>query len=129
MPKPQSQRSREYRERHPERVRAAQKRWRDANKDYNIERQRPYHLMTKYGITEADYERMLKEQGGRCAICDTDTPTGKWKVFAVDHCHHTGVVRGLLCNECNRGMGLLRDDPDLLRKAADYLKITAEAKK
>jgi hypothetical protein len=64
---------------------------------------------------------MLVEQNYRCAICGTDKPTGKWVVFAVDHCHVTGKVRGLLCNECNRGMGLLRDDATLLRKAADYL--------
>jgi len=64
---------------------------------------------------------MLDEQGGCCKICGTDKPTGKWKVFAIDHCHITGIVRGLLCNECNRGIGLLRDSADLLRKAADYL--------
>ena len=64
---------------------------------------------------------MLAQQEYKCAICNTDKPTGKWKVFAVDHCHETGEVRGLLCNECNRGMGLLRDNAELLRKAADYL--------
>lgn len=64
---------------------------------------------------------MLIAQEYRCAICSTDKPTGKWKVFAVDHDHTTGQIRGLLCNECNRGMGLLKDDASLLRSAAEYL--------
>ena len=72
-------------------------------------------------ITEDDYNNMLKSQNYCCAICGTDTPTGKWKVFAVDHDHTTGKVRSLLCNECNRGIGLLKDSPDLLMKAATYL--------
>lgn len=84
-------------------------------------RQRKYQLRDKYGITEEDYQNLLDRQKGLCVICSTDKPTGKWKVFAVDHCHHTGHVRGLLCNECNRGMGLLKDNSELLRKAAEYL--------
>lgn len=110
-----------YRDRNPEKVKAAQQKYRDANKQYMSDRQRKYQLRDKYGITEEDYERMFIAQNGRCAICNTDTPTGKWKRFAVDHCHHTGLVRGLLCNECNRGMGLLKDNAELLRKAANYL--------
>jgi hypothetical protein len=78
-------------------------------------------LKMQYGITPEQYDEMLIAQDGKCEICKTDKPTGKWKVFAVDHCHKTGNIRGLLCNECNRGMGLLRDDPELLIKAAEYL--------
>ena len=111
-----------YRLRYPERINAAAKRWRDKHLQYNRDRQRQYHLRYKYGITEECYAKLLAEQHGRCAICNTDKPTGKWKVFAVDHCHHTGKVRGLLCNECNRGMGLLRDSAELLEKAAAYLR-------
>lgn len=113
--------SKRYRERHPERFKASQKKYAEANRQFLSGRQRKYQLMGKYGITEDDYQCMLEEQGGKCAICSTDTPTGKWKVFAVDHCHLTGNVRGLLCNECNRGMGLLKDNAQLLRNAADYL--------
>lgn len=110
-----------YQIRYPDRVKASTKKYADANKQYMSDRQRKYHLQNQYGITEEDYELMLKRQDGKCAICSTDTPTGKWKRFAVDHCHITGIVRGLLCNECNRGMGLLRDNSELLRKAANYL--------
>lgn len=110
-----------YAIRHPDRVKKATQAYAEANRQFMSDRQRKYQLMDKYGITEDDYNTMLENQKGLCAICKTDKPTGKWKRFAVDHCHHTGHVRGLLCNECNRGMGLLRDSPELLRCAANYL--------
>jgi hypothetical protein len=97
------------------------KRWADKNRDHLSNNRRKYQLQSQYGLTEEDYQVILTSQEGCCAICGTDTPTGKWKVFAVDHNHTTDQVRGLLCNECNRGMGLLRDNAELLRKAADYL--------
>jgi Recombination endonuclease VII len=91
------------------------------NKEHYSKRHRKYLLSKSYGITEEDYNAMLMSQNYCCAICGTDKPTGKWKVFAVDHDHETGQVRELLCNECNRGIGLLKDSPELLIKAADYL--------
>lgn len=91
------------------------------NPEYYSKRHRKYCLMQNYGITEEQYTKMLEAQNGCCAICGTDKPTGKWKVFAVDHNHETGQVRELLCNECNRGIGLLKDSPDRLIKAARYL--------
>lgn len=108
--------------RNPEAQRKAYLKW-AATKDpeYHRLRARKSQLKLSYGITLEEYDLLLEQQDHSCAICKTKTPTGKWKVFAVDHCHITGNVRGLLCNECNRGMGLLRDDPDLLRKAAEYL--------
>lgn len=76
--------------------------------------------LKRYGMTVEGYERMLADQDGRCAICQTDEipRRGSW---IVDHCHDTGRVRGLLCGEYNAGIGLLRDDPELLRKAIAYL--------
>jgi len=65
-------------------------------------RHRKYCLKQNYNITEEDYNKMLDNQNGCCAICGTNTPTGKWKVFAVDHNHTTDTIRDLLCNECNR---------------------------
>lgn len=106
--------------RHPEKHKAAVRSWYSRNKEHVKSSQRKYQLQ-KYSLTEQAYSEMLEAQQGACAICGTTEPTGKWKVFAVDHCHDTGEVRGLLCNECNRGMGLLGDDPDRLRQAADYL--------
>jgi len=123
-----------WRLRHPEKMKAAVKSWVSRNKEYVSTRHRKYELKNKYGMSEEQYDVLLLSQDNRCAICNTDTPTGKWRVFAVDHCHTTGNVRGLLCNECNRGMGLLRDNAELLRRAADYLdhhavKTKAERKK
>lgn len=77
-------------------------------------------LKFKYGITQADYERKLAEQGGGCAICESKETRGKHS-FSVDHCHKTGNVRGLLCNNCNRAIGLLSDDLSIVYSAAHYL--------
>lgn len=70
---------------------------------------------------------MYKNQKGRCAICKERGDvhelgfTGR-QTLAIDHCHHTGIVRGLLCGNCNTGIGKLRDDPELLKVAMRYLK-------
>ncbi len=73
----------------------------------------------RYGITEADFDRILEEQDGACAICRT---LFEDKKPCIDHDHETGEVRGLLCYSCNSGIGQLRDDPELLAKAIRYLK-------
>jgi hypothetical protein len=79
---------------------------------------RDIQLKSLYGITQADYDRMLATQHGRCAICETDKPgtRGSWRVD-----HETGQVRGLLCDGCNLGIGYLRDDPDILMAGARYV--------
>lgn len=82
------------------------------------------HLKKTFGITRSDYFVMFNHQGGRCAICRTDKPSGSGKKtehFAVDHDHETGKVRMLLCSFCNVGLGNFKDSPDLLRKAAEYV--------
>jgi hypothetical protein len=113
--------SQRYKIRHPNKVLEAVKAWQIANKEYCKTRQRKYWLRDKYGITEEEYNAMFTAQNGKCAICLSDTETGKWKRFCVDHCHTTGRVRGLLCNECNRGIGLLKDNPTILTNAVKYL--------
>lgn len=82
-------------------------------------------LIREFGITQEQYELMLSEQSGVCKICgQTDN-----RRLAVDHCHDTGRVRGLLCRHCNTAIGLFGDDPSLLRKAADYLELVVESTK
>lgn len=76
---------------------------------------RRQHLRIKYGITEAQYDALLQAQNGKCRICGT---AGK---LHVDHDHGTGRIRGLLCHQCNVGLGHFRDRPDLLTKAIEYL--------
>jgi hypothetical protein len=78
-------------------------------------------LRKKYGVTQADYETMLAAQNGRCAICATDNPRGRYSVFVVDHCHETGKVRGLLCSKCNIMLGRYGDSLKWLKEAMDYL--------
>ena len=73
----------------------------------------------KYGLTLGDYEALSDAQGGNCAICLGPDETGRR--LAVDHCHETGKVRGLLCGRCNAGLGFFRDAPNVLRQAAEYL--------
>lgn len=73
----------------------------------------------KYGISLAQYNTRLSQQGGTCAICKNTCTTQRY--LAVDHCHTTGAVRGLLCTRCNRGMGMLRDNVEVLKSAIEYL--------
>lgn len=86
---------------------------------------REWHLRKRFRITGEDYTAMLAEQNGACAVCkkqETHTyKSGKAKDLAVDHDHATGSVRGLLCFNCNQGIGRLKDDPMLLRRAALYI--------
>ncbi|KKN82234.1 hypothetical protein LCGC14_0310470 [marine sediment metagenome] len=82
--------------------------------------ERDYRLYVQYGIVEGEYEDLLVEQEGGCAICHV-TPFPDERKLGVDHNHRTGKVRGLLCGKCNSGLGLFLDDPDLLRTAAKYI--------
>lgn len=81
-----------------------------------------------YGLTPADYDDLLAAQRGVCAICgQAEAIRQPHRVapgasdLAVDHCHETGRVRGLLCMLCNTAIGKFNDDPARLRAAADYL--------
>lgn len=83
--------------------------------------------LRSYGLTEHGYAAMVAAQQGRCAICGTTDPVvvrrnGRHvRDWAIDHCHDTGQVRGLLCQACNLAIGQMGDDPRRLRSAADYI--------
>jgi hypothetical protein len=79
---------------------------------------REWVLQTKFKITLVEYSRMLDQQEGKCQICGTP-PGGK--SLAVDHCHSTGAIRGLLCSKCNTGLGMFKDKQGLLKAAIEYL--------
>jgi hypothetical protein len=83
-------------------------------------RNRSGMLQRLYGMTMGDYDRMLRSQEGKCKICGTEP--AKSKPLAVDHCHKTGKVRGLLCNHCNCMLGFARDSTKSLKNAIKYLK-------
>lgn len=113
---------REWSERNRERKAAVNKAWRAENLDTTRSKKREYILRTKYGIGTVQYEELLRLQGGGCAICGSRRPGGpKNRSFAVDHHHATGAVRGLLCFHCNTAIGHLREDPELLQRAIEYL--------
>ncbi len=77
-------------------------------------------------FTGQDYARLLARQRGVCAICGGANPEGGRRL-AIDHCHKTRVVRGLLCDTCNRSIGLLKDDPRAMRAAANYVESAGSA--
>lgn len=79
-------------------------------------------IQHKYGITEDDFHTMLKEQENSCALCEKPFTTLKQNDCHIDHCHETGVVRGLLCMGCNVGLGMLGDNEAGLMKALDYIR-------
>jgi len=123
-----------YRE-NTEREKARVKAWQEANREEYLAKQKKYreehadeikaklrasHLKRKYGITVERYNRLFFRQNGRCLLCRA-LPTDGISLH-VDHDHATGRVRGLLCFRCNNAIGDLRDDPELLERAAAYLR-------
>ena len=81
-----------------------------------------HQLKYNYNLTEASYVALLVKQNGLCAICGGINNSGRrFTALAVDHCHVTRRVRGLLCNRCNRVLGLFDDNATLLEKALKYL--------
>lgn len=119
-----------FRKNNPESVRASQRRWNAKNKDRvaaykrrysqaNAAKQRAIDMRRRFGISIEDYDELLIAQVGRCAICGA--PPTKRKALAVDHDHETGNLRGLLCSNCNVGLGNFKDDPARLATAINYL--------
>ena len=81
-------------------------------------KQQNSRLKFRYGIIVDDYNKLLKKQSGVCAICGK---TNRDRKLFVDHNHNTGEIRGLLCHNCNCGLGLLGENIDFLKKAFEYL--------
>lgn len=142
-----NKRAREYRAKHPEVERNAQRMQREKRRKLNLDgvreqnrlymrkrraeqrrqgntksleqlqKQRDYALRWKYGITLAQFEQMHHEQNAKCKICNRDD-----RELYVDHCHASGIVRGLLCTQCNTAAGLISDSPETAQSMADYLR-------
>ena len=111
----------EYRDR---RTASAKKARDKAGVEGNRKIQRRAQLKKYYGLTEEEYAATSKKQRGVCAICkqhNTRKKDGRRFDLSVDHCHETGKVRGLLCSECNLGIGKFKHDPSLLHAAIEYL--------
>lgn len=87
----------------------------------NKERIRDSKLQYYFGLTADEYENLSASQGHVCKICGGIERSRRYTRLCVDHCHTTKEIRGLLCNNCNRAIGLLGDSPERLRRAAEYL--------
>ena len=79
-------------------------------------------LQALYGITADEYDLLCKAQGGTCAICKSKETGRNDQWFCVDHDHATGNVRGLLCNNCNRALGLFQDNESIIKTAEQYVR-------
>lgn len=96
-----------------------QKKYYQDNKQKILDRTYRNNLMKRYGITPEQREQMLLEQDNKCGICSCHI---EGRNAHLDHCHTTGVLRKMLCWNCNGGLGNFKDDPALLLKALEYLK-------
>ena len=76
--------------------------------------------LRRTGLTVDEYDKMLENQQGKCAICGGGREKQKYS-FSVDHCHATGKIRGILCSNCNAGLGFFKDNPQSLTNAITYL--------
>lgn len=90
--------------------------WRCANRDFA----RWAHLRQRYGLSKESFLALVEKQAGKCAICGAILGIS----LHVDHDHKTEKIRGLLCGDCNKAIGLLEDSPKVCRQAADYLERT-----
>ena len=90
---------------------------RSRTKEYDNE----LHLKRNYGLSIEQFNIILLSQNNKCARCGSPAPDHHKKRLNVDHCHETGKIRGILCDACNRALGLFKDDPEILNKAIDYL--------
>lgn len=114
-----------YRKKNPEKVKEGVIRWRNKNKNKEKNSKRKYRLRHTYGLSTLEYDLMLKDQKGVCLICKEIEYGGNQhesnKNLAVDHCHKTGKVRGLLCTNCNSALGKFKEDIEVMKRAIDYL--------
>lgn len=118
--------SKQWRFDNPERTKEIRAKSEEKNKVKRKERRSELYSTTKrwsdqiknkYGLSVDQYFSILAEQKGVCKICHVLTT----EKLAVDHCHNTNRIRGLLCGPCNRGLGMFRDDRYSLQNALDYL--------
>lgn len=121
-----------YRQRNAETIRRSNRRYVEANKETikvkravyyrnNRHKKREYELLKRYGVSNEQFEVMERSQKGVCAICGEVRKDRLGRGLAVDHNHNTGKIRGLLCGQCNQGLGRFKDDPNLVLSAYNYL--------
>lgn len=104
--------------------------WDSLNTEKSKERRKRYiksgnaragRLTRRYGVSIKEYSEILASQNNVCAICSSLEPKGRYSSFNIDHDHKTGKVRGLLCSNCNMGIGSFREDVEVIKKVISYL--------
>jgi hypothetical protein len=126
--------NREYLKNTPGKMLQYARKWKKENRDQYNGIQRAWRsenqLKVKrsnlrvYGLSLEDFDRMVSEQEGKCAICKKIPK----KILCVDHCHDSGIVRSLLCNQCNAALGFLHEDPTIIESLLSYVKRHKEGK-
>ena len=102
-------------------------RWYYRNREKVLKRSKVYAVKSNYGLSEKDVAGLMKQQGGRCAVCQSvfkiqNLHSGsKMRDFHIDHEHSTGKVRGLLCVRCNQFVGHVENRGELLERIQEYL--------
>jgi len=94
--------------------------WRKDNIEKCTAHARKSNLKIKFKMSIEDYNALLDSQNGKCSLCNK-TPEENGKALSVDHNHKTGKVRGLLCDNCNKGIGFLKENTEILQKAIKYI--------
>lgn len=89
---------------------------REHRKKLSNDLKKKYRLKSRYGLTPEEFKALYEAQRGLCCLCLTQLEDPH-----VDHCHETGVVRGILCKQCNLGLGYFKDDPQRMFRAIEYL--------
>jgi Recombination endonuclease VII len=112
----------EKRQKRKEHDKAYWKKYANKNVEKLKQRDRKYSLKRKFNMTIEEYNTLLKTQNNQCAIVGCKKQrSSNGKRLAVDHCHKTGKIRGLLCNECNTSLGLLRENTEIILGLIHYL--------
>src|SRR3990172_1836935 len=125
----------QWQKENPEKVAARVKRWgykqnlkglcRQCNRlktsdgqlcEWHLQQRKDERLQKLYGLSRKDFDAIAKSQLGRCSICSRSVP------LHVDHCHDSGIIRGLLCNNCNNGLGRFKSNSEWLERAALYMR-------
>jgi len=109
---------RKWRVKNPNKANEANRKWRENNPE-KLKLYEKKRICKRRGITIEEFDSILRSQGGKCAICGKDSP-GK-KNWVIDHNHTTNENRGLLCSQCNVGIGMFRENAEVLEKAKSYL--------
>lgn len=122
--------ARQFRPKYNKVRRNALKEWREKNPEQAYRMEANRHLKRKFGITFDVYEKMKDEQGGLCKLCKNPENTrnrgSREQRFAVDHCHLTNKIRGLLCFKCNTGLAWIESNPGIINGIIGYLRRTPE---